>query len=114
MNSRYQKCFTFRTNLSYVLGQSRQRSVWFIRAAKKNAQSPSLNDCLYAGPSIQNKLGNVLTRMRFHPVALSGDLRQAFLQIRIQKEERDSLRFHWKPTEHSQPEILRFTRALSA
>ena len=71
-------------------------------SAKENPQSPSLNDCLYAGPSIQNKLWNVLTRMRFHPVALSGELRQAFLQIRIRKEERDSLRFHWKPTAHSQ------------
>ena len=50
--------------------------------------------------------------MQFHPVALSGDLRQAFLQIRIKKEERDSLRFHWKSTEHSQLEVLRFTRAL--
>ena len=60
----------------------------------------------------QNKLWNVLTRMRFHPVALSGDLKQAFLQIQIKKEERNSLRFHWKTTEHSQLEILRFTRAL--
>ena len=50
--------------------------------------------------------------MRFHPVALSGDLKQAFLQVRIKKEERDSLRFFWKPTEHSLTETLRFTRAL--
>ena len=92
--------------------ESTKLRVVYDGSAKENPQSPSLNDCLYAGPSIQNKLWNVLTRMRFHPVALSGDLRQAFLQIRIRKEERDSLRFHWRPTEHSQPEILRFTRAL--
>ena len=38
--------------------------------------------------------------------------RQAFLQVRIKKEERDSLGFHWKTTEHLQPEMLRFARAL--
>ena len=92
--------------------ESTKLRVVYDGSAKENPQSPSLNDCLYAGPSLQNKLWNVLTRMRFHPVALSGDLRQAFLQIRIKKEERDSLRFHWKSTEHSQLEVLRFTRAL--
>ena len=80
--------------------------------ARETPQSPILNECLYAGPPLQNKLWNVLTRMRFHPVALSADLKQAFLQVRIKKEERDSLqRFFWKPTEHSLTETLRFTRA---
>ena len=96
----------------HVGAESTKLRVVYDGSAKENPQFPSLNDCLYAGPSLQNKLWNVLTRMRFHPVALSGDLKQAFLQIRIKKEERDSLRFHWKTTEHSLPEVLRFTRAL--
>ena len=90
--------------------ESTKLRVDYDGSAKENPQSPSLNDCLYAGPSVQNKLWNVLTRMRFHAVVLSGDL--SFLQIRIKKEERDYLRFHWKSTKHSQPEVLRFTRAL--
>ena len=36
------------------------------------------------------------SHMRFHPVLIAGDLRQDFLQVRIKKEERDALRFHWK------------------
>ena len=92
--------------------ESTKLRVVYDGSAKENPQSPSLNYCLYARPSLQNKLWNVLTRMRFHPVALSGDLRQAFLQIKIKKEQRDSLRFHWKSTEHSLPEVLRFARAL--
>ena len=75
-------------------------------------QVPSLNDCLYAGPPLQNHLWSVLVRMRFHPVLITGDLQQAFLQVRIKEEERDALRFHWKTSEHSEVEVLRFTRAL--
>jgi hypothetical protein len=52
-------------------------------------------------------------RNRIHPVALSGDLRQAFLQIRIRESERDMLRFHWLvDLESKEVETLRFTRAL--
>ena len=50
--------------------------------------------------------------MLFNLVALTGDIKQAFLQVRIRKEERDSLRFHWKSSEQSEVETLRFTRAL--
>ena len=50
--------------------------------------------------------------MRFHPVLIAADLQQAFRQVLIKKEERDALRFHWKTSEHSEVEVLRFTRAL--
>ena len=58
-------------------------------------QAPSLNDCLHAGSPLQNQLWQVLVRARFHPVAITGDIKQAFLQVRIQEEERDALRFRW-------------------
>jgi hypothetical protein len=47
--------------------------------------------------------------MRFHPVALTGDLKQAFLQVRIKQAERDALRFHWKPDIDANVETLQFT-----
>ena len=56
--------------------------------------------------------GVFLVRMRFHPVLITGDLQQAFRQVLIKREERDELRFHWKTSEHSEVEVLRFTRAL--
>ena len=34
-------------------------------------------------------------RKRFHAVALAGDLKQASLQVRIRKEVRQVIRFHW-------------------
>jgi hypothetical protein len=64
-------------------------------------------------PPLQNLLWDVLVRNRLKPVALSGDLKQAFLQVRVRALDRDSLRFHWiKDKDLSTVEVLRFTRAL--
>ena len=50
---------------------------------------------------------------RLKPIALTGDLKQAFLQVRIRMEDRDALRFHWfKNKATSEEEVPRFTRAL--
>ena len=46
-------------------------------------------------------------------MALAGDLKQAFLQVRIRKEDRDVMRFHWVEDLKTKEVItLRFTRAL--
>ena len=82
-------------------------------SAKADRNSPSLNDCLDPGPPLQNKLWNVLVRGRFHPVCLTGDIRKAFLQVRIRDGDRDALRFHWlKSLDSNEVETYRFTRAL--
>lgn len=52
-------------------------------------------------------------RNRFQHVALAGDLKQAFLQVRIREEDRDVMRFHWlKDLDTKHVETLRFTQAL--
>ena len=64
-------------------------------SARENASISSLNVCLEICPPLQNQLWNVLIRNRFYPVAITGDLKQAFLQIRVRREDREALRFHW-------------------
>ena len=54
----------------------------------------------------------VLVCQRSYPVAVTGDLKKAFLQVRIRELNRDALRFHWRNNEQSALETLRFTRAL--
>ena len=81
-------------------------------STKANNEAPSLNQCLNPGPPLQNYHCNILVRMGFHPVLLSGDINQAFLQVRIRKSDRNALRFHWGPDASSEVETLRFTRAL--
>ena len=74
--------------------------------------APSLNECLYSGPPLQNKLLDILVRQRFHPLVIFGDIQKAFLQIRIKENERDALRFHWRVNKHSNLDTYRFTRDL--
>ena len=54
-----------------------------------------------------------MIRNRFYPVAIAGDLRQAFLQIRVREADRDALHFHWLTALRSkQVKTLCFTRVL--
>ena len=54
----------------------------------------SLNDCLHAGLPLQNKLWSVLVIGRFNPVAVTGDLQKAFLQVRVREADLDAMHFH--------------------
>ena len=93
--------------------ESTKIRIVYNASAKASESSPSLNDCLETGPPLQNLLWDVLVRNRLKPVALSADVKQAFLQVRIRPEDRDSLRFHWiKDKETLTIEVLRFTHAL--
>ena len=58
-------------------------------------------------------LWNVLIRNRFSPVALCGDIKQAFLQVHVKEEDRDAIHFHCLvDKDPNQIEIYGFTRAL--
>ncbi len=93
--------------------ESTKTRIVFDASVRPNERSPSLNECLEPGTGLQNQLWNVLVRNRFHPVAPSGDLKQAFLQVRIREDDRDALRFHWlKDLTTRKVETRRFTRAL--
>ena len=83
-------------------------------SARAYGGAPSMNECLYVGPPLKNKLWDVLVRRRFNAVAITGDLQiKAFLQVRVQREDdRDAMRFHWRRNEQSTTETLRLTRAL--
>ena len=56
-------------------------------SAQATPDSPSLNECLHSGPSLQNKLWDVLVQQQAFPVMVSADIRQAFLQIRVRENE---------------------------
>ena len=64
-------------------------------SARASSESPSLNDWLEIGPPLQPLLFDVILRNRMKPIVLTGDLKQAFLQIRIAEQDRDAMRLHW-------------------
>ena len=84
----------------------------FDASAHLNNQ-PSLNDTLYAGPCLLPLLFDILIRFRIGKIGIVADLQQAFLQIEIDNEHRNFLRFLWFDdiSLHSPADIvLRFAR----
>ena len=65
----------------------------FDASAKR--KGPSLNDCLYSGPSLTASLFSVLMKFREGNVAIVADVEKAFLQISLDPEHRDYVRFLW-------------------
>ena len=92
--------------------ESTKLRIVYDASARAFNSAPSLNDCLNTGPPLQNKLWSVLVRGHFNPVAITGDLQKAFLQVRVKEIDRDAMHFHWHQDEQSPLETLRFTRAL--
>lgn len=86
-------------------------------ASSHSTESISLNDCLHAGPNLNPDILGILLRFRWHKIAITGDIEQAFLQISLAPEDRDAVRFLWIEN-HLDPEselvlkTLRMTRVL--
>ena len=74
--------------------ESTKLRIVFDASARPNERRPSLNDCLETGPPLQNLLWDILVRNQLKHVALVGDLKKAFIQIRIRLEDGDALRCH--------------------
>ena len=61
--------------------------------ASAKTQGPSLNDCLYAGPTFGQNILDILLRFQFFHVAVTADIEKAFLMVSGAEEDRDCLRF---------------------
>lgn len=56
----------------------------------------SVNDIQLAGPNLQEKLAIVIMRFRFHRFVLSADVKQMFLQIRMNDEDLKYQKIFWR------------------
>jgi hypothetical protein len=57
--------------------------------------APPLNDALEMGPNLLPEILATLFRFRLYPVGIIGDISQAFLQLSLDKNDRDLTRFLW-------------------
>ena len=77
-------------------------------ASASGSSSISLNKCLEVGPNLLTDLVEILIRFRRWPVAVTGDIKKAFLQIEVNEKDRDVHRFLWNENGHIR--IMRLTR----
>ena len=66
----------------------------------------SLNSSLVTGPDLLNRLVGVLMRFRCGEVAIAADIESMFHQVRVRRDNADSLRFLWNDdiTSNSPPD----------
>ena len=74
-----------------------------------------MNDCLYTGPALSQKIMDIILRFPTHRKALAGDIEKAFLNVSVAEEDRDVLRFLWfddVKKEYPEVIVLRFARVV--
>lgn len=66
-------------------------------------QGQVLNDYLLPGPALGPSLLGVLLRFREHTVAVSGDIKGMFHQVRLLPNDKHLLRFVWRDLDRNRP-----------
>ena len=67
----------------------------FDASSKVKPDCPSINDCTYTGPPLTPGIADILMRFRAHKVGLVADIEKAFLNIAVDEQQRDLMRFLW-------------------
>ena len=75
--------------------ESTKMRIVYDCSARQTLKEPSLNDFLETGPSLQPLIFDILLKNRMHEFCLTGDVKKAFLQIKIQPQDRDAQRLFW-------------------
>ncbi|XP_045501642.1 uncharacterized protein LOC123698874 [Colias croceus] len=63
-----------------------------VHDAAAKSHGRSLNDMLLPGPDLLQSLPAVIMKFRQHPIAVSADIKEMFMQIKIIEEDRNALR----------------------
>ncbi|XP_069161776.1 uncharacterized protein [Procambarus clarkii] len=63
--------------------------------AKTRQSSVSLNDCLQTGPSLTQRLYDMLLKFHIGTDAYTADISKAFLRVGLQEEDRNYTKFLW-------------------
>lgn len=94
-----------------VVNPMKPGKIRIVHDAKAKANGTSLNDNLLTGPDLLQSLPGVLMRFRQHPVAVTADIAEMFMQVKIRREDRDALRYLWRGSQRGNrpPDVYRMT-----
>jgi hypothetical protein len=97
-----------------VCNDKRTTKIRAVFDASCKVSGPSLNECLYSGPNLIAKIFDILLRFRLNKIGVLADIKQAFLNVGIDAQHRDYLRFLWYDlqAEDEQVVIYRFLRVV--
>uniref|UniRef100_A0A914WAJ3 Peptidase aspartic putative domain-containing protein n=1 Tax=Plectus sambesii TaxID=2011161 RepID=A0A914WAJ3_9BILA len=84
-------------------------------SAKAMRGAKLLNDWLYRGPLLTSDLCGILLRFHTYHIAIMADVEKAFLQLGLEKKDRDAVHFLWltnvaKPWSADNLQVYRFCR----
>lgn len=93
--------------------ESTRMRIVYDCSARASSKSPSLNDCLETGPPLQPHIFDILLQNRMKKYCITGDVKKAFLQIRLDPMDRDAQRLFWyNNLEERKVVVYRFTRVI--
>ncbi|XP_062707592.1 uncharacterized protein LOC134288019 [Aedes albopictus] len=91
--------------LGIVVNPKKPNKLRLIWDAAAKVGDVSFNSKLLKGPDLLTPLPAVLSRFRQFPVAVAGDIKEMFHQIKIRKQDQQSQRFLWREHPSEQPRI---------
>ena len=93
--------------------ESTKMRIVYDCSARQTLKEPCLNDLLETGPSLQPLIFDILLKNRLHKFCLTGDVKKAFLQIKINSKDRDAQPLFWYTDLQQRHEVpYRFTRVI--
>ncbi|XP_043063902.1 uncharacterized protein LOC122320026 [Drosophila ficusphila] len=89
-----------------VLNSNKPDKLRIVFDAASKSHGYCLNDFLLPGPDLYSQLSSVLMNFREHKIAFVGDIKEMFLQIKVQETDRCAQRILWRGSNrHSEPDV---------
>ena len=93
-----------------VINKQKPDKIRRVTNAASKYKGTSLNDALLTGPDLLCNLHGLLLRFRQYSVAITADIEAMFMQIGIQPQDQDYLRFLW--TQNGNEKIFKYNRLI--
>ncbi|XP_065650931.1 uncharacterized protein LOC136079141 [Hydra vulgaris] len=78
-----------------IRGDKQTSKVRIVFDASACTSGPSLNKCLFSGPSLTTSIYSILLHFHAKRIALIADIEKVFLNIALAEKRRDFVRFIW-------------------